>query len=899
MYDFFQDHAATTPKKPAIHSWDGSLTYEELLHRVDILAAHLSRLGVGEGSIVPLCFEKCLWTTVALLAVMKTGACFTLMDPSQPLARLQTIAEQVEAKVVLTSELHRELGQEIRSTANVVVVGKTLFEKHIDAASQAFLQTNVDAPMYIQFTSGSTGKPKGVVISFAQYSSGAVPRAQKVGYHAGSRCLDFPSYAFDVSIDCILCTLSTGGCVCVPSEDDRLNNLGGAITSLGANMVHVTPSVARLLDPEILKSIEVLGLGGEYVSPGDIETWSTTCKIAIAYGPSECTVGCTINDETSATCTGIGKGVGGVTWIVDPENHDRLLPAGAIGELLIEGPSVGDGYLGQPERTAELFIEDPIWLVAGHASQPGRKGRLYKTGDLVRYDVETGHITFIGRKDQQVKLRGQRVELGEVEHGMKISLPPSFSAVADVLKFGGKGEPTLVAFLARIDGGRSESVQDVEILSLDAGVQETIREAEQHMAQTLPRFMIPSAWILVKALPMLVSGKIDRKKLREVGTGLSIREIQQLKSKSKATVSPQSLEVEARLLKAWKKVMGNAVELTRDENFFHIGGDSLRAMHLVAAARSFGLTLSVADIFNHPTVSDMASVAKTSTSMAATQTAPFSLVHATSVEYARDEAAKQCGLSCDAVEDLYPCTPLQEGIMALSAKFSDAYIAQRVVNMPSSQAAIALHKAFEAAASDACILRTRIVQIPRVGLLQVVVKQQFEMQPRSHTNLAKYLRSDQEEPMGLGSSLARFAIIEDEAAGTAQYVLTMHHSLYDGWCIPLIVERVNRAYNCLPLSPSTPFQSFIKFLNDMDHKASDAFWTEHLQGALRPQFPQLPYKNYQTKADSLLERYVPLAQSPRDHTIATLVRATWALVAAQYVGSDDIVLTDRLPFIKL
>jgi non-ribosomal peptide synthetase component F len=159
MHEYFLNHAITAPTSPAICSWDGSLTYGELLHHSDALARHLIGLGVGESSIIPLCFEKCMWTAVALLAVMRTGACFTLMDPAQPLARLQTIAEQVEAKIILVSEVHEELGRKIGQEAHVIAVGQVFFKQNDSSSNGALTYPafNIEAPMYIQFTSGSTG----------------------------------------------------------------------------------------------------------------------------------------------------------------------------------------------------------------------------------------------------------------------------------------------------------------------------------------------------------------------------------------------------------------------------------------------------------------------------------------------------------------------------------------------------------------------------------------------------------------------------------------------------------------------------------------------------------------------------------------------------------------------
>ena len=176
----------------------------------------------------------------------------------------------------------------------------------------------------------------------------------------------------------------------------------------------MTPSVARVLDRAVLASLDVLGLGGEAVSAGDAALWSSLTAVKICYGPSECTVGCTSNADVDAAHTNIGYGVGAATWVVSPDDHERLLPVGEVGELLIEGPVVGPGYLREPGKTAEVFVDSPGWLTRGWRGVAGRRGRLYKTGDLVRYAPD-GSLCFEGRKDQQVKLRGQRVELGEVE----------------------------------------------------------------------------------------------------------------------------------------------------------------------------------------------------------------------------------------------------------------------------------------------------------------------------------------------------------------------------------------------------------------------------------------------------------------------------------------------------
>ncbi|KAI1775853.1 non-ribosomal peptide synthase [Hypoxylon cercidicola] len=895
MHEIVAEQAIKDPNRPAVYSWDGTFTYEDVNSKSDQFATHLVSVGVRVGSIVPLCFEKSRWTVVAVLGVMKVGGTFALMDPSQPEGRLSTIVEQTGATTIVTSKLQEGLGRRIAPNATHVTLSSDQFSSYDTSPSLPPVPASIN--LYIQFTSGSTGKPKGVVITHANYSSGAIPRAEVVGYRAHSRVLDFASYAFDVCIDCMLCTLSVGGCLCIPSDADRVNDLSGAIRKMDVNMAHMTPSVARVLDPDIIPSLEVLGLGGEAISAGDAASWSRSTKVINAYGPSECTVGCSVNGDVGAERhkmhISIGKGVGGTLWIVDPANHHRLMPVGAVGELLVEGAIVGPGYLNDPDKTAASFISDPKWLLSGSPQHKGRSGRLYKTGDLVRYDTD-GTIIFVGRGDQQVKLRGQRIELAEIEYNMRDKLPPGTRVAAEVIRPGGPaGEPTLVAFIAE----RAGLVSDSESLlgSLSRQVLDSLADMNKSLSENLPIYMVPGAYIPLQTMPLLVSAKTDRKRLRELGHSLSRKDIAGFAAATVPRKEPSTV-TEKKLAQLWSQVLGQDVEIGAHDNFFNLGGDSLRAMKLVAQARTQDIALTVADVFANPVLSDMALVARPGSGETSVEVPPFSLL---GDQWSEDAARRDCAVFCDvdpsSVEDIYPCTPLQEGLMALSAKVSEAYVAQRVVELADETAARGLARAFELASRDCAILRTRIVQVPGHGLMQVVVKDDFDCKWLSGQSLNDYLVQDRNDPVQLGKSLVRYGVvINEQKTGKCHFVLTMHHALYDGWSMPLVVERVNRAYNDLSTERPADFKHFIHYLGGMNREESETYWRERLEGANGQQFPPLPYSGYQQQADSLLEHYVHTGKPTTGITIATIIRGAWSFLVSKYMATNDVVFGETL-----
>ncbi|EED13785.1 nonribosomal peptide synthase SidD [Talaromyces stipitatus ATCC 10500] len=895
MQDLISKRARTTPDKVAIDSWDGSLTYGQIDRYSSFLAKILKDMSGQLHEFIPLCFEKSRWTIVAVLAVMKAGRTFVMMDPTIPLARLRNMREQVGAKTMLSSRKQHRLSTSIISEGKPLVVEEDTFVQVTNQEAVPELPpVSSDTLMYIIFTSGSTGTPKGVKISHETYTSSAIPRAKAVGYTEDSRVLDFASYAFDVSIDSMLLTLANGGCLCIPSDEDRMNDINGVIRKMRVNYAGITPSVARILESDVIASLSGLGLGGEAASARDVMIWGQETRIIIGYGPCECTIGCTVNSSaaTGRDYISIGTGNGAAIWIVDPNNHEKLMPVGAVGELLIEGPIVGQGYLNDPEKTAAAFIEGPKWLLVGHGNYAGRRGRLYKTGDLGKYDPDgSGGIVFAGRKDTQVKLRGQRVELGEIESQLKARLPLNTNVIAEVIVPQRPGnQATLVAFVSQSTKA-SGAAADISSVSLSNEMQTALSQANTELTKVLPRYMVPTAYIPVNYIPVLISGKTDRRRLRQFGATIELRNLDQNKEDKPER---ELNDFEQRLRQAWGQILKVDAETIRlEDNFFVLGGDSLAAMRLVSVCREQELDLTVANTFDYPTLAAMTSVIRVHNSQTRVEAQPFSMLsHDANSLYL--EANELYGFDRASIEDIYPCTPTQESLFTFSLKSVEPYIAQRVACIPPSISLESWKKAWEAVVAASPILRTRLAQLQERGLLQLVLKQGISW--NYSTDLDQYLSHDKEHRMDLGQPLARYTIIDDSKDGKRYMVWTIHHVLYDGWSEPIALQKVSDALKGQDVKFRTQIREFIKYVRDTDEVAMQEYWRSELKDAVGPQFPQLPSRDYVPTPDAMVEHYIPIDTRSKgsQFTMATLIRGTWALVASQYTRSDDIVFGETL-----
>ncbi|CAG8904533.1 unnamed protein product [Penicillium egyptiacum] len=608
MNDLILNQCRVRPEAPAVTSWDGEFSYRELEELSGRLSASLIDYGIGQDVVIPVYFEKSKWTTVALLAVMRAGFAFVLLDPSTPLRRNQTICQQVNATCILTSVTLHKSGQKLLDHVIPVGYNTSALQPRQYSVQQ---KASPSSLLYCVFTSGSTGNPKGVQIEHGSFTTSTKAYIATSQMMPETRALQFASYAFDVSISDTLVTLAAGGCICVPSEEQRQSGLPEVVALYNVNWADFTPSVLRQFQPEQFPSLRNIILGGEPMLQADIDTWKPHVHLLNIYGPAECCVLSTVQNNITGTTDArdIGYGTGCTCWVVDPTNHNKLMPIGVIGELLIEGPIVGRGYLADAEKTAASFIDDtPPWLPV---IRPGASpSRMYRTGDLVQYTPQ-GSLRYVGRKDMQVKLNGQRVEVEEVQYHLYCSFPGVEEVVVDlVLPPALEGRPQLVAFITG-KWGLCKDATDIFVPPTGAFF-EAMATAKAALQKVLPAFMIPSYFLPITRVPRTVSDKTNLQSLRKATNALTGEQMAAYRQQpTTGPKKPPVSQAAVHMQKIWAQVLKISLgQIGLEDGFFQLGGDSITAMKVANIAKSQGLSISVPDLFKNSSLDSLVQTAE-------------------------------------------------------------------------------------------------------------------------------------------------------------------------------------------------------------------------------------------------------------------------------------------------
>lgn len=886
MHEMIDDTARQIPDNKALECWDGSLSYGKLAEYTSRLGNYLISHNIGPGVFVPVCFDKSLWAIVSMLGVQKAGGAFVCIDPAQPIDRLKTIIEEAEAQVVLCAPPYREMATD--SIPNVISVDGTFID-NLPPCPDLPRRAIPSGPAFAIFTSGSTGKPKGIVHEHRAMCSSAKEHAAKLNMDSGTRTFQFAAYTFIVNTFEIFTPLVVGGCVCVPSKEDRLGRTTGAMRDLNANWACLTPSFLRSISPEELPQLKTLVLAGEPVQQDNLDVWRSRVHMLNMYGASEASVCITGNLSEPVDRTTIGKGTGCATWVIDANNDNRLAPIGAIGELAIEGPILAREYLNHPGRTAAAFISGTPWL---KYIRHGQVSRAYKTGDLVRYGSD-GRINLLGRKDMQIKLRGQRIELEEVEFHLRQALPRGIEIAVGLVKPSDQpNRPFLAAFVAL-----KKSFGDIFYPAGPDAIEKlnsVTSNWKDSLTKAVPGYMVPSVLVRLGHMPLMPSGKTNRKAIDELTSTLTFSEL------TGAPANKEHREPATTTGKVLRSLWGVALEtseesISSDDSFLQLGGSSIEAMKLVNLARNQGINLSVANIFTHPNLNDMAQISVPLTAQKAFQDVPFSLVahEDGNLDNLIETAASQCGVSKSAVEDLYPCTAMQEGLMTLTDSRSGAYIAHHTLSLGPKINISRFKRAYQEVVTTHPVLRTRIVYLEQSGAFQVVLREHMHWQ--TSDSLENYMKEDKQRSMRTGDALTRYGLVPDVNNNGWVFIWTAHHAIYDAWTLDLLFDRLDKAYKGHSPSPDYTFKEFMTAVSNTDVEASRQFWTEYLAGATRNEFPSVVSMSKQPVADASLVHKITLPTSQcKDEqmvgiTMASIIRAAWGILIGSHSESEDVV----------
>ncbi|KAF1937772.1 acetyl-CoA synthetase-like protein [Clathrospora elynae] len=895
IHDLFAEKASDQPSAPAICSWDGEMTYHELDGYSTKLAGHLVQLGVEPEDIVPLCFEKSMWTIVAMLAVLKAGGAFAPLDPGHPRSRHEEIVKLTQSKVVLASVQFSTLWK--GSAVTVVAVSQTFIRHLAYPVTRPLGSVCAGHLAYVTFTSGSTGVPKGVLVEHRAITTSCFGHGQIYALTPSTRFLQFAAYTFDISMTEIMTTLLHGGCVCIPSESGKRDSLAETIEGMQVNCAKLTPTVARLIHHHNLPSLRKLILGAEPVSLEDSQRWPEEVQVINTYGPTECSVTCTGYIGLQGFKSGmIGKSIASVSWVVDPNNHNKLAPLGSIGELLVEGPILARGYLDDAEKTAAAFIEDPAWLLQGGGGHPGRHGRLYKTGDLVSYDPD-GNLIYVGRKDSQVKIRGQRVELGEIEHHMRECVPESQQTAVEVIFLGGeKSSATLAAFLQledkKIDALRAGKPADnglpVQMLFL--------AEVDKQMVDRVPNYMLPSVYFALPQLPMTTSGKTDRKRLREIGASFSAQQLAAMRTSSEGPKRAPSTQAERTMQQLWARVLNiEPGSIGLDDCFLRLGGDSIAAMKLVGEARKQGLQLDSAHVFRQPKLAQMCITPRRPIVNSTEPLPPFSLLPPTIKDSIFCRGDLLGAVQRKDVANILPTTHTQRMFINRGIKSPHEAFNYLLFDIGPDLDLQLLRDSCQRLLDYFPILRTQFTPF-QGDVWQVVLLRPhlpfitFNVSgPLSEETHAICLQDIQNtDPLGLPTA---FMLVCNKSI-RHQLILRLSHAQYDGVCIPIIFDTLSALYKQETLPPAPP--DFSAFLAHTRHQRTESarYWCELLKGShitkvtahLRPKTSEAP-----ALESVMVERMICAPQLPKNITMASLLSSAWALVLSSITGEDDVV----------
>jgi amino acid adenylation domain-containing protein len=877
---------------------DESYTYLELNRLSNRVAHRLIELGVQPETVVGLFVDRWPWRLIGLLGVLKAGGAYLPLDPEHPVERLSAKFQDAGATVLLTEDhLRDRLHLNARKVCSLDISGEAPAD---DAFGNPQVRIHADNPAYVVFTSGSTGRPKGVTVSHRSLLVAASAWEQSYSLRCPPlRHLQAAGFSFDVFTGDWVRALTTGGTLVGCPRQVLLDPtaLVDLIRRERIECLELVPVLAEAMATHLdsrgedLGGIRLLAVGSDRLH---CRLYRQLCRlvgssgrVVNSYGLTEATIDSTyfggpLEDLKRDSPVTIGRPFPGtrayvLDWRCEP------VPAGVVGELYIGGPGVARGYINNPGQTADRFGPDPH-------GEPG--ARIYATGDRARWR-DGGVLELLGRRDGQVKVRGFRVELAEVE--AVLARHPSVREAAVTFIDDGDGEKRLAGYV---------------VPSSDPGP--ATSDLRRWLKDRLPEPMVPSSYVLLGAMPLSPNGKLDRAALPPP---------QAVEVDGSQAYVPPRTTAEEILVGITTELLGRSRVGVRD-NFFEIGVDSILGIQLVSRARRAGLFLNPAHLFRHQNIAELAVAAESLTAcqgpdeMSRQTFAPFQLTP----DGLDVEAVKRAFEDNGGIEDIYPLTPAQQGMLfhTLADPEAGHYVEQFICRLRGELDQTILEESWHRLVARHPALRSTIHWTDSDYRYQVVhcraeapldYEDWRELTPtQQEERLGSYIESTRKRGfVPSRAPLSRLTVLRLRN-DLHQIIWGIHHVVIDGWCLSVLLHEMLDIYegvcrgNEPVLKPSRPFRDYVGWLSRQTDDHAEQYWRQTLRGVtatapLGVESPRSSHGDVSGRAVAQRETILSsqltadldgLARS-RHLTLSTLIHGAWSLLLSRYTGKSDVL----------
>ncbi|KAL8788977.1 MAG: hypothetical protein Q9213_001386 [Squamulea squamosa] len=869
-------------------------SYEQLQKAYRNVARFISEAGCRQRTI-GVCLERCLDVYAVVLGIMCTGNIYLPIADDLPEERKIYLVKDSDAAMLFTS---KSFSSALSTTCRTIFVEDLDYSNTISDPWTVLLSPTDDA--YLLYTSGSTGFPKGVLVSRGNLTSFIEAISQFICLHVDmvplqgkGKWIGMASYAFDVHLLEIFFAWRHGMATVTAARSMLLDNLELALQQLKVTHASFVPSLVDNagLEPARLPDLRYMSLGGEKISKRAIDTWSRShVVLANAYGPTEATIGCCFRRvESTNNARNIGYPLPyTVAHVLRPGRTEYVL-RGTSGELCLTGDLVATGYLNRPE--AKGFVED----------FHGR--RMYRTGDHVRL-MSDGSLEFLGRQDDQTKIRGQRIELGEVcevvRSAAKRLLNNDLVEVASlVIQHPALTRPQLVSFVSTQGGSRN--TVDKTIARINFPNSEVVEDIRIHCRRTLPSFMIPDHLIRLKSLPLVpTSRKVDMKRLGSLFKSISLIELTSSgKPVSTTAHTPSKTELSVR------RVVSDVLELAQLEvdansNLFKYGLDSLNVISLTVKLQKEGLGCTVSKLLQNPTIRAISEGLTQRESIQQTTDWPTRLT-----DLERNFKRQSSSVNLINIAAIRPCLPLQETLVASSLDNGGEalYVNHVLLELSPEVDHQRLIEAWTKTAVDNEVLRTCFCGFEN-HFVQLVLKVAPLSCDHMYTDAADHGELDlhQRRPDITSDIIAGIEIRPPVKLTLASrrwpgrkglLLVSLHHALYDADSFSMLLDEVYANYQGIQsLVARTPITTIIKYIESRSQSDARMFWTKYLAGYSPPSKPQSTAKG---ESNSLIREMVtPLAELERfatsmNGTLASMMQALVGIVLAERAQTQDLV----------